>query len=42
MKGVNIMATQSIFHNIIIQDSKTADKKARKFIEFTGFLQLPE
>ena len=25
MKGVNIMATQSIFHNIIIQDSKTAE-----------------
>lgn len=24
MKGVNVMATQSIFHNIVIQDSKTA------------------
>lgn len=25
MKGVKIMATQSIFHNIIIQDTKTAE-----------------
>lgn len=24
MKGINIMPTQSIFHNITIQESKTA------------------
>ena len=25
MKGVKIMATQSIFHNVIIQDTRTAE-----------------